>query len=226
MFRDILELVKQQPVASSFLAFVLLATVWLGINAVSVLSNSEGKEDTVLVLGGSVGRELYAAVLAKRYPDTMTIVSGGEQPPCSRAIFEKAGAPLDKVILERSARSTFENFTFSLPILKRLHSKKVGVITSVGNEQRGMWMARIFLWANGIAVDNKIIPGEFSQSGHEEEPLKTALDVLRSIAWAPVTNVFAPPGEQINLNEVVMPETMQCHPVPEGLQQEYEKSLQ
>lgn len=226
MFRDIVELVKQQPVASSFLAFILVATVWLAINAVSVFFNSQSKEDCVLVLGGSVGRELYAAVLAKHYPDNFTIVSGGEQPPCSRVIFEKAGAPLDKVILERSARSTFENFTFSIPILKRLHAKRVGVITSLGNEQRGMWMARIFLWANGIAVDNKIIPGEYSQGGHEEEPLKTALDVLRSIAWAPVTNIFAPPGEQINLNEVVVPKTMDCHPVPDGLQQEYEKSLQ
>lgn len=224
MFRDLIESIKQQPVASSVLAFFLLVTAWLSINAVSVVLNSQAKEDSILVLGGSVGREVYAAVLARQNPEHLTIVSGGEPPNCTRKIFANVGAPVDKVVLDRSARTTFENFTYSLPILKRYHAKKVGILTSEGHEQRAVWMARIFLWANGIAVDNKIMPGEFSQSGHNEEPFKTMLDVIRSIAWAPITNVFSPGGDVVMLKDVSSDTTgCNCQPVPVKLPEEYER---
>lgn len=226
MFRDLTESAKQQPVASTILAVVLVAGIWLLINTISVVINSQAKEDSIVVLGGSVGREVYAAVLARQNPDRLTIVSGGEPPACTRKIFANVGAPVDKVVLDRSARTTFENFTYSLPILKRYHSKKVGIITSEGHEQRAVWMARIFLWSNGIAVDNKILPGEYSQSGHNEEPFKTALDVIRSIAWAPITNIFAPGGDVVMLKDVSSDTTgCNCQPVPAELSAEYEKAV-
>ncbi|MBY0552771.1 MAG: YdcF family protein [Candidatus Obscuribacterales bacterium] len=226
MFRDLIESAKQQPVASTILVLVLLAGTWLLITATTVLLNSQEKEDSILVLGGSVAREVYAAVLAKKEPNRLTIVSGGEPPLCTRKIFESIAAPVDNVILDRSATNTFENFTYSIPILRRHHAKKTGVITSEGNEQRSVWMARIFLWSNGIAVENKIIPGEFSQVGHNESPLKTALDVIRSAAWAPFSGISPPAGEVVTLRDVIDSTTKcTCQPVPEHLAEEYENDL-
>lgn len=226
MFRDLAELIKQQPFASAVLAFFLTVSCWFLINGVSVAINSQAKEDSIIVLGGSVAREVFAAVLAKREPNHLTIVSGGEPPNCTRRIFANANAPVENVVLDRSARSTFENYTYSLPLLKRFHARKTGVITSEGHEQRAVWMARIFLWSNGIAVDNKIIPGDFSQSGHAEDPLKTMLDVIRSIAWAPVTNIFAPQGDVVMLKDVSEDTNgCNCQPVPAELVDEYEKAL-
>lgn len=197
--------------------------LWLLYTATVVTVNCGNEQDCVLVLGGSAQREIYSAVLARKYPARYIVISGGQFPQCTARVFVDAGAPIERVILEQSATSTFENFFYSISILKRINAKRVGVVTSIGNEQRGLWMARIFLWANGLAVDNEVLPGSFCQSGHDEEPLKTFFDVTRTVLVAPLTVFYHPAGKQLKLADVNVSTPCQCTVVPPEVQEEYER---
>ena len=92
--------------------------------------NSNHTVDGILVLGGSIRREIYAAQIASQYPEVPIIVSQGSKPPCIKLIFQREQARMDQVWVEQCAYSTFDNFFFCVPLLQRYGVHKVKVITS------------------------------------------------------------------------------------------------
>lgn len=168
-----------------YLIFGLLLTLALALG----LRLSQGAKqpiDTVLVLGGSIRREMVAAQAAKIHPDRRILISSGSPPPCTFLVFAREGSLSDRIWLETCARSTFANFYYSTPILRRWQSRHVQLLTSPSHLPRALWLARIHLGIQGIWVSLKPVD-ETGVPGNQETLMKTILDVGRSLLWAVVS---------------------------------------
>ncbi|WP_017717797.1 YdcF family protein [Kamptonema formosum] len=187
---------KISRIAGSIAAFALLVVTvalfgWLLSNTVALQSAANRPVDAILVLGGSIKREIYVAELAKQYPQTPVLISQGSQDPCIWLIFQRAKAPPQQVLLEKCARNTFDNYYFSLPILSRWQAHRVKVITSPTHLPRAKWLAQIILGSHGIWVEIDLAP-ETGIPGNRESPLKTGIDVIRSLIWAVISQFVEP----------------------------------
>ncbi|WP_374939404.1 YdcF family protein [Tolypothrix sp. FACHB-123] len=152
--------------------------------------------DALFVLGGSIQREIYVAKEAKKYPDIPILISHGSPEPCVWLIFHEENTELQNTWLENCANSTWENFYYSIPILRRWGTHKVKLITSPTHLPRAQWMAQILLGANGIWVEPDIIQ-ERGIPGNREFWLKTGLDMTRSLLWAGFSTIIQPRCTQV-----------------------------
>lgn len=171
------------------LYFVLGA--WLIFTTITLVFASSQPVDAFFVLGGSINREIYVAQQAKQYPQTPILISHGSPDPCIWLIFQPELAELEKVWLEKCANSTFENFYYGIPILRRWGVHKVMLITSPSHLPRAKWMAQILLGAHGIWVESEIVQ-ELGVPGNRESWPKTALDLTRSLFWAILSQIIQP----------------------------------
>lgn len=180
----------------------LLRFAWRGIVGFIIISlifhlaiqlpqNQKQDVDGILVLGGSVQREIYATQLANEYPRIPILISQGSLEPCIVQLFRFTATRQTNVWLEKCADSTFQNFFFSVPILKSWGVHKVKVVTSPSHSLRAGWLARIHLGAQGIAVEMDIIR-ETGRPGNNESKTKTALDITRSVIWAVFSQIIKP----------------------------------
>jgi len=168
------------------LAVVALLLTWAMVTGYRLLMAAQTPAEATLVLGGSIRREMYAAEQVLPRP---LLISHGSPDPCIRILFERAGADLDQVWLEKCAESTFENLVYSLPLLQAWGKHHVRLITSPGHAPRAYAMARILFGSHGIwttleQVEEQGIPG------NQESWLKTGLDVTRSALWAIVSQGY------------------------------------
>jgi uncharacterized SAM-binding protein YcdF (DUF218 family) len=168
----------------------ILANLLLNI-AVKLPANSSKPVDAILVLGGSIRREIHAAKLTKDYPDVPILISHGSDDPCILSIFQRENARLDRVWLEKCAESTFDNYFFSTPILRSWKVHKVKLVTSGSHVRRAKWMGKILLGAHGIAVELDRVK-EKGVPGNRESKLKTTLDLTRSVVWSFFSQVIQP----------------------------------
>jgi len=181
--------------------FIILG-IWLINNGMILQKASQKPVDAILVLGGSITREIYVAELAKQYPQIPILISGGSNDPCILLIFRRANAPLQNVLLEKCADTTFGNFYFSLPILTQWQIHKVKLITSPTHLPRAKWMAQIILGAHGIWVEPDIVKEE-GIPGNRESFIKTAWGLTRSLLWAVLSQFYSPKcSESIGLSDV------------------------
>lgn len=171
----------------SFVSLNLLINVF-----VKLPLNIHHSVDGFLVLGGSVQREIYVAELAARNPQIPILISQGSRDPCILLIFQRQNTSIEKVLLEKCADSTFGNFFFSLPILKKWDVHKVKLITSATHLPRAKWLGEIILGANGIALEIDLA-NEKGKPGNHESPVKTTLDITRSLLWALASQIINPP---------------------------------
>lgn len=180
----------------------LILVIWLGINWWRLQNAASGKVDAFLVLGGGIHREIYAAQVAIVNPTIPILISQGSADPCIWMMFQLQQAPMEKIWIEKCARSTFDNFYFSIPTLKQWGARKIKLITSQSHTPRAIWMAKILLGSQGIWVEPEIIP-DVVAPGNKEEGWKTAIDLGRSLGWA-VLSQFSYPvcREMIPLAEV------------------------
>ncbi|MBO0351744.1 YdcF family protein [Phormidium pseudopriestleyi FRX01] len=177
-------------------------------------SAASGPVDAILVLGGSIKREMYVTQFARQHPEIPIVISQGSAAPCVQLIFERDRAPVQNVWLEQCAYSTFTNFTFSGELLKQWDVKKVKVITSQTHLPRAKWLAQILLGAKNIAVEIETVPEE-GIPGNKEFWLKTVLDVTRSLIWTLIEPFYSPDCQQVQrLSEIDLtqwqPEDYQC----------------
>jgi uncharacterized SAM-binding protein YcdF (DUF218 family) len=182
---------NQWQVGISALIMLVGLTLCLAFSHI-VWQKPPGEVDAFLVLGGSIQREIYAAQLVKQHPDTPVLISSGSDDPCILLIFQRSRSPIDSVWLERCAQSTFGNFYFALPILQRWNVRKVHLITSATHLPRAQWLAQIMLGSHDIWVNLETV-SETGVPGNQENWLKTALDVVRAIVWAGISQVRTPP---------------------------------
>ncbi len=169
---------------------------WLIFTTITLISASSQPVDALLVLGGSITREIYVAQIAKKYPQTPILISHGSPDPCVWLIFQREKAELSNVWLEKCANSTWENFYYGITILRRWGVQKVMLITSPTHLPRAKWMAQILLGANGIWVEPAIVT-ERGIPGNRESWLKTSLDLGRSLLWAVVSPIIHPQCSQV-----------------------------
>ncbi|MGB6300787.1 MAG: YdcF family protein [Rivularia sp. (in: cyanobacteria)] len=184
------------------IAISLLISIWLFFTTITVFFASSKPVDAFFVLGGSIKREIYVAELAQKYPQIPILISSGSEDPCILLIFQRQTAPMENVWLEKCADSTFDNFYYSIPILRQWGVRKVKLITSTTHLPRAKLMAQILLGSHGMWVSPDIIQ-EQGIPGNREYWWKTALDVTRSILWAPISQVIKPQcSDVIKLNKV------------------------
>jgi uncharacterized SAM-binding protein YcdF (DUF218 family) len=171
--------------------FCFILGAWLIFTTITLLYASSQPVDTFFVLGGSIRRETYVAQQAKLYPKITILISHGSPEPCIWLIFQREFASLENVWLEKCANSTFENFYYSIPLLRKWRVHKVKLITSPTHLPRAKWMAQILLGAHGIWVEPEIVQ-ESGVPGNRESWLKTALDLTRSLFWAILSQIIQP----------------------------------
>ncbi len=179
---------------------VILLTYFV-VLFITLKSASSGAVDAILVLGGSIEREIYAAELVKQSPQMPILISKGSIEPCVWLVFRSLAAPMSNVWLEKCADSTFDNFYYSLPTLSKWQVRKVKLITSQSHLPRAKWMAQIILGSHGIWVEPDIVR-EVGIPGNRESWLKTSVDVTRSLLWVPFSTFIHPQCALTNLTRV------------------------
>ena len=238
------------------LALLVICSLWMTVTITQLYRHARQPVDAILVLGGSIRREIHVAesvaqsvaeavsgAVAESITEQMAtrsveenqsqnqaqnqaqnqgtaspewhsipiLVSKGSKPPCIRILFERALASvhegingdsgneaainavsiLDDVWLEDCAKSTFDNFRYSLPILRSWQAHHIKVVTSPTHLPRAQWLAQIMLGSHGIWVEMELVE-EKGVPGNVETPLKTGLDVTRSLLWAMISHVYHP----------------------------------
>lgn len=167
--------------------------------------------DAVLVLGGSIRREIAAAELIRDGSQLPILISAGSPAPCVWAIVERenggqktvdqgsqippatnlSGDPKSQVWLESCATSTLGNYRFSLPVLEGWGVRHVQLMTSGTHQLRATGLGRIILGSHGIWLSPTPV-AETGRPGNQESNLKTALDWVRGVAWACVSQLYSP----------------------------------
>lgn len=171
----------------------LLAAIalWAAIVGTRLYQAAQQPPDAVLVLGGSIRREMVLADEVAGGLDLPILISQGSAPPCIRILFERVQARLDTVWLEECADSTFDNFRYSLPTLKQWGARHVRVVTSPSHGPRAHRLAQVMLGSHGIWVEMELVD-EQGVPGNTESALKTTLDVMRGTLWAIASQVYRP----------------------------------
>lgn len=159
-------------------------------------ANAAQPVDAILVLGGSIRREIYAAKLARAYPNVPILISQGSLDPCILLIFRRERTRLEQVWLEKCAGSTFDNYFYAIPILRQWGVNKVKLITSLSHLPRAEILGKILLNTSGIALDLEIAP-EQGVPGNNEFLVKTILDVSRTLLWAGASQFIQPSCDRI-----------------------------
>ena len=189
-------------------------------NTIFLNSATKAPVDAYLVLGGSIKREIYITQVAKQYPHIPILISAGSKDPCIVKLFQRENVPLDGIWLEHCAKSTFSNFFFTMPILEEWGVQHIKLVTSPSHLPRAKWLAQIILGTHGIWVETDIVQ-EIGIPGNQESPLKTAVDVIRSLMWALASKVIeAKCTDVVKLSQVNM--TQWCQ---KGFQCEHQAQL-
>ncbi|MDM9383332.1 YdcF family protein [Chlorogloeopsis sp. ULAP01] len=186
----------------------LLLSIWLVFITITLVSASSKPVDALFVLGGSIRREIYVAKLTKYYPQTQILISQGSADPCIWLIFQRELAPMNNVTLEKCADSTFDNFYYGIPILRRWNVHKVMLITSPTHLPRAKWLGQILFGAHGMWMETEIVQ-ELGIPGNREFWVKTGLDMTRSLLWAGLSQIIQPQCLEVKRLEDVDMETWQ-----------------
>lgn len=205
-FRFWLRCFGKRSLLISLFGFCLVLGICFLYNSTILYAASQQPVGAIIVLGGSITREIHVTKLAKESPQIPILISSGSLEPCALLIFQRANAPIDKVWLEKCANSTFSNFYFTLPILKQWQVKKVKVVTSATHLPRAIWLAQIMLGSHGIWVELEIAPETKGVPANRESFFVTVIDVIRGLIWAVVSQFYEPkctkliPLSQVDLN--------------------------
>lgn len=170
---------------------LLVGSWWLLLDRPMLRSAENTPIDSILVLGGSITREIYVAELAKKYRGIPILISSGSLAPCIWLIFQQAKAPMQQVWLETCASSTFKNYYFAVPLLNQWGVHHLKIITSKTHLPRAKWVAQIILGSHDIWVEMDLVE-EQGIPGNRETWLKTTLDVTRSLIWARISQYYSP----------------------------------
>lgn len=168
----------------------------LGVRMGQLHQASGQPADAILVLGGSIQREI-AVVQQRQAGETLPIlISQGSADPCIWQLFQRSQVPMHQVWLEKCARSTFGNLVYSLPTLRDWGSRHVRLVTSQSHLPRALWMGKVLFGSHGIWVEVVVVP-ETGRPGNRETAAKTALDLMRTVGWAIISQIYQPRCSQV-----------------------------
>ncbi len=134
----------------------------------------------IVVLGGEVNRENFAARMAQQYPDLPVWVSSGTNPEYAEWVFlEQGGIERDRLHLDYRAVDTVTNFTTLVGDLEASGIHKIYLVTSRSHMRRARIIGEIVLGSRGIVMAPVTVPSEMAQ-----EPLKKSIrDGVRAFLW-------------------------------------------
>ena len=149
---------------------------WFGYQQ---LKSEFHRPQALLVLGGAIEREVFAAKFALNYPELPIWVSSGSNPEFAEWVFSEAGIESDRLHLDYRAVDTVTNFTTLVDELKARGIESVYLITSDDHMRRAQIIGEIVLGSRGISFKPVAVP-----SGRTPEPMEKALrDGARAILW-------------------------------------------
>ena len=168
---------KRLKTSRSFWFLVgLLMACWFGYQH---LKSEFQRPQALLVLGGAIEREVFAAKFAVNHPKLPIWVSLGSNPEFAEWVFSEAGIESDRVHLDYRAVDTVTNFTTLVDELKAQGIESVYLITSDDHMRRAQIIGEIVLGSRGISFKPVAVP-----SGRTPEPMEKALrDGARAILW-------------------------------------------
>lgn len=133
----------------------------------------------LLVLGGAIEREEFAAKFASGHPELEIWVSGGSNIEYAEWIFAQAGIESDRVHLDYRAVDTVTNFTTLVDKLRSRGITSIYLVTSDDHMRRASIIGEIVLGSRGIGFKPLSVP-----SGREPEPIEKAIrDGARAFFW-------------------------------------------
>lgn len=161
-----------------FLIKWTLMLLLLGI-AYKWLTGVFQQPQAVLVLGGSLDREVFAAEFAKEHPNLPIWVSSGSNPEYSEWVFSEAGVAADRLHLDYRAVDTVTNFTTLVNEFKSRGINSIYLITSDYHMRRASVIGEIVLGSQGIDFKPVAVA-----SGRSPESLNKAIrDGARAVLW-------------------------------------------
>jgi uncharacterized SAM-binding protein YcdF (DUF218 family) len=159
-----------------FSAVLILLLLGIGVKTLEGLMRTP---EAVLVLGGAVEREVFAAEFAKKYPELPVWVSSGSNPEYAEWVFLEAGIDAERLHLDYQAIDTVTNFTTLVDEFKSRGIHSVYLITSDYHMRRAKVIGEIVFGSQGIAFKPVAVPSQQSP-----EPWSKVLrDAARSVSW-------------------------------------------
>ncbi|MGF1457965.1 MAG: YdcF family protein [Leptolyngbyaceae cyanobacterium] len=170
----------------------LLPFVWLGQSQVKATSR---EPEAILVLGGDIEREHFAADLARHYPDLEVWVSSGTNPEYAQWVFQEANIAASRVHLDYRAVDTVTNFTTLVADLKHEGIESVYLVTSDYHMRRAKIIAQVVLGRHDIAFQPLSVPSEKAAA----EPLVRGIrDGARAMLWLLTGQTGSTLGQRIS----------------------------
>jgi uncharacterized SAM-binding protein YcdF (DUF218 family) len=158
------------------LILALVTAFWFGYQQ---LKNEFQRPQALLVLGGAIEREVFAAKFAQKHPQLPIWVSSGTNPEFAEWVFSEAGIESDRVHLDYRAVDTVTNFTTLVDELRDRGIESVYLITSDDHMRRARIIGEIVFGSRGIRFKPVEVP-----SGRDPEPVQKAVrDGARAILW-------------------------------------------
>ncbi len=135
--------------------------------------------EAIFVLGGDYKREVFAAQLAKQYPNIPIWVSSGSPEGYVKKIFRSRGIKSDRLHLDYRAVDTVTNFTTLADELRAREIDSVYLVTSQSHMTRARVIAEIVFGSRNIIVK----PRSVNTNSQEEPVEKSVRDGARSVLW-------------------------------------------
>lgn len=160
-----------------WLILSILPMLWLGQNHVKAQIR---EPEAILVLGGEIEREHFAAEFARQHPELEVWVSSGTNPEYAEWLFEEAEIDPDRVHLDYRAVDTVTNFTTLVADLKQEGVESVYLVTSDYHMRRAKIIAQVVLGRHDITFEPLPVPSDDDAA----EPLLRGLrDGARAMLW-------------------------------------------
>jgi uncharacterized SAM-binding protein YcdF (DUF218 family) len=166
--------------------------LWLGQSHVKAKLR---EPEAILVLGGAIEREHFAAEFARRHPDLKVWVSSGTNPEYAQWVFQEADIDPDRVHLDYRAVDTVTNFTTLVDDLKQSGVESVYLVTSDYHMRRAKIIAQVVLGRHDITFQALPVPSDETVA----EPLLRGLrDGARAMLWVFTGQTGSSLGERLS----------------------------
>jgi uncharacterized SAM-binding protein YcdF (DUF218 family) len=170
---------KQKRIARwlPLLCLALPAGFWLGQRQFKLWTRPA---EAIVVLGGEIDREAYAAQMAQEHGQLPVWVSSGTNREYAEWLFlDEAGLTRDRLRLDYRAVDTVTNFTTLVSDLKREDIDKIYLITSENHMRRARLVGEIVFGSHDIVFEPIAVPSILAA-----EPVnKTLRDGIRAVMW-------------------------------------------
>ena len=134
---------------------------------------------TILELGGNPGRLPTAISLLQANPGSHLVISSESPASTVLATLSDAGVTPDQYTIDETAWDTVTNFTNTEPLVKKLGTTELYVVTDGFHMRRSMLIASFVYFKSGITVSAH----PSSPADHQESNRLVLLDTARAALY-------------------------------------------